>query len=558
MNLTDQEKQAALELVDEMQATRQTRNLRPEEVPKVLLPYQGRWHADLSPVRLCVKGRRIGFSWGALAAEAALEAASTEQAGGMDNFYMGYNMSMAAEFIGDCAFFARAYSLACSAIDVGITTAIIDDERKDIVTYKIRFASGFKVEALSSAPHNWRSRQGHARIDEAAFHQNLAEVVKGALAFRMWGGRIDIVSTDNGEDNQFRAYIKEILAGKLPWSLHQVTFSDALREGFYRRVCLVKGLKWSQEAEEEYRESIYSDYPTPEDAAEELDCVPKRGSGAYFSRMLMESCMEGGIPTVLFKKPAEFVLDENRLKVTQDWFTDTVKPLIDNMSTERRTVYGQDFGRTADMSVIWLMQEEAPGKWRMVFAVEMRRIPHDCQELITDLIIDSLPLFHHANFDATGNGQSHAERAMQKHGGPAYVTSVQITAKYYAEWFPKYKRAYEDKSITVAQSEDIIADHRVVVLQKGQPTMSDVRVKGTDGEMRHGDSATAGLLCFVAACTDGVPPAGASVNNPHKRTRATRPRLFSRAGKLAGAMRALTAFIQSLFNIFTGAKHEYC
>lgn len=530
--LTEQEAKAALELVEDMQAMRNTRNLRPEEVPAILLPYQSRWHADVSPVRLCIKARRIGFSWGALAAEASLEAASLERAGGMDQFYMGYNMSMAAEFIGDCAFFARAYKLACSAIGVGVTPVIIDDERKDIVTYKIRFASGFKIEALSSAPHNWRSRQGHARIDEAAFHQNLAEVVKGALAFRMWGGRIDIVSTDNGEENQFRSYIKEIQVGNLPWSLHQVTFSDALRQGFYRRVCLVRGIEWSQEAEEEYRESIYADYPTPEDAAEELDCVPKRGSGAYFSRMLMESCMVEGIPTVLFKKPAEFVLDGNRLKVTEDWFTDTVKPIIDSMPTDRRTVYGQDFGRTADMSVIWIMQEEAPGKWRTAFLLEMRRIPHDCQERITDLVIDNLPLFHHAHFDATGNGQSHAERAMQKHGGPAYVDCVQLTPKFYAEWFPKYHRAYQDKSLTVPQSEDIIADHRVVVLQKGQPTMSDVRVKGSDGEMRHGDSATAGLLCFVAACTDGVPPAGTTVNNDNKRTRAARPRLFGRAGKL--------------------------
>lgn len=558
MSLTDREKQAALDLVDEMQVMRQTRNLRPEEVPKVLLPYQSRWHADVSPVRLCVKGRRIGFSWGALAAEAALEAASTEQAGGMDNFYMGYNMSMAAEFIGDCAFFAHAYSLACSAIDVDITTSIIDDERKDIVTYKIRFASGFKIEALSSAPHNWRSRQGHARIDEAAFHQNLAEVVKGALAFRMLGGRIDIVSTDNGEDNQFRAYIKEIQAGKLPWSLHQVTFSDALRQGFYRRVCLIKGLKWSRDAEEAYRESIYADYPTPEDAAEELDCVPKRGSGAYFSRMLMESCMVEGIPVMRLSKPAEFVLDSDRLKVTENWFADAVKPVMDAMPTDKRTVYGQDFGRAADLSVIWILQEEAPGKWRTVFILELRRIPHDCQERITDLVIDGLPLFHHAKFDASGNGQSHAERAKQKHGGPAYVEDVQITAKFYAEWFPKYRRAYEDKSLIVPQSEDIIADHRVVVLHKGQPTMSDVRVKGADGEMRHGDSAVAGLLAFAAACTDGVPPAGTSVNNDNKRTRAARPRLFGRAGKLAGAVSALAAFVKSLFNPFTGAKHEHC
>lgn len=530
--LSHEERAAALELVDEMQKCRATRLLAPADVPKVLLPYQGRWHADPAAIRLCVKSRRIGFSWGALAAEAALEAALQQRYGGMDQFYMGYNMAMAAEFIGDCAFFAKAYALAASAIDVDRATVIINDEQEDIITYKIRMASGFAIEALSSAPHNWRSRQGHARIDEAAFHQNLAEVVKGALAFKMWGGRIDIVSTDNGEDNIFRGYIKEIQAGKLPWSLHRVPFSDALREGFYQRVCLVKGLVWSPEAEDAYRESTYADYPTAEDAAEELDCVPKRGSGAYFSRMLMESCMADGIPTLRYTKPAEFVLDGNRLDVTREWFADTLAPVIESMPTDQRTVYGQDFGRTADLSVIWILQELAPGKWRTAFIAELRRIPHDCQELLTGLIIDGLPLFHHAKFDASGNGQSHAERAMQKHGGETYVDCVTITAKFYAEWFPKYRRAYEDKSIIVPKSEDIIADHRVVVQVNGQPTMSAVRNKGTDGEMRHGDSAIAGLLAFAAACTDGVPPAGKTIDKTTRQGRAGRGRLFGRAGHL--------------------------
>jgi hypothetical protein len=62
-------------------------------------------------VRICEKGRRIGFTWGAWAAEAALEAA--RESGGMDQFYMGYNQGMAAEFIGDCATFARWYNIIC-------------------------------------------------------------------------------------------------------------------------------------------------------------------------------------------------------------------------------------------------------------------------------------------------------------------------------------------------------------------------------------------------------------------------------------------------------------
>ena len=526
--LTPEARTAALEMVNEMQKGRATRYLAPADVPKILLPYQARWHEDLSPIRLCVKSRRIGFSWGALAAESALEAALQPRAGGMDQFYMGYNMAMAAEFIGDCAFFAKAYALAASAIDVSLETVIINDEKQDIITYKIRFASGYVVEALSSAPHNWRSRQGHARIDEAAFHANLAEVVKGALAFKMWGGRVDIVSTEDGEDNTFHGYVKDILAGKLPWSLHTVTFADALRMGFYQRVCLVKSLDWSPEAETAYRDSTYADYPSAEDAAEELDCVPKRGSGGFFTRLLLENCMDDAVPTFRFAQPGEFVLEPNRLQITEDWFKANLAPVIASLPTDRRTAYGQDFGRDGDLSVIWVAQEIRTDVWRVVFAVELRRIPFDCQKLITNAICDNLPLFCKGCFDARGNGQSHAEAAMQRYGANR-IECVQITAAWYALWFPRYKQAMERNTIIIpggAAKEDIIADHRLVALHKGNPTMSDVRIKGSDGYFRHGDSAIAGVMLHAATKADGQPAAGASVHNAPARHRRHGSRLL--------------------------------
>ncbi|EKY09759.1 hypothetical protein HMPREF9120_00295, partial [Neisseria sp. oral taxon 020 str. F0370] len=78
-----------------------------DRTPSALLPYQQRWCADNSPVKLCEKSRRIGLSWGE-AADTALLAASS---GGMDAWYIGYNKDMALEFIRDCANWAKFYGL---------------------------------------------------------------------------------------------------------------------------------------------------------------------------------------------------------------------------------------------------------------------------------------------------------------------------------------------------------------------------------------------------------------------------------------------------------------
>lgn len=500
------EKKVALDLVDDIQSERVSNRLDADKVPFVLLNYQARWHEDKSPVRLFVKSRRVGISWGGMAAEAALEAARTD---GMDQHYMGYNMAMAAEFIGDCAYFAKVYGLVAEAIDVTKETVVIDDEKRDIVTYKIKFASGQRIEALSSNPHNWRGRQGHALIDEAAFNPKLREVLKGAMAFLMWGGRVSVVSTHNGEDNYFNELIKEVRAGKLEWSLHHVTFDDALRDGFYKRVCLVGKQDWSEEAQTAYRAAIFASYPSLEDANEELLCMPKRGAGAYFSRMLLESCQREGIPVIRYTQAKDFFLHTDRKEVTQEWINDNLKPLIDNLEG-LRTVFGQDFARDGDLSVIWVLQKESAKVWRTAFILELRRIPFDMQELIVAYLIDELPLFYHAKFDARGNGQSHAEKAVQK-AGMHKIEAVMATGKWYDEWFPKYRNTYEDGSIVVPISEDVIADHRCVVNTTNGPRMSEQRVKGSDGEPRHGDSAIAGVLAFAATKESGEPPAGATV-----------------------------------------------
>lgn len=510
MSMNLEEKTQALALVDELQEKRGKQLERAglaDDVPHILLGYQARWHEDNAEVRVGEKSRRIGFTWGAMSAEAVLEAAEDD---GMDQFYVGYNLPMAAEFIGDCAFFSRAYGLIVSAIDVDMEHVVIANERRDILRYRIYLANGKKIEALSSNPHNMRGRQGHIRIDEAAFHPDLPELIKAAIAHLMWGGRVDIVSTHNGDENTFNQIIQEIRAHKIDYSLHRVTFDEALADGLYKRICLVRGLEWSPEAEKAFREKMYTRYPDASMADEELGCIPRRGSGTYMPRVLVESCQKDGIPILYFGKPSEWFLDEKRFQETDDWIRDVLKPVIDNLPPDRRTVLGQDFGRTGDLSVIWVLQEADAKRWDTAFMLELRRMPFDVQQKILFFILDELPLFHHAKLDARGNGQSHAEQAQQKYG-VTRIECVMLSQTWYAVNFPKYRAAFEDGSISVPRSEDVIADHRRVVLKKGIPGIDDGKDKGSDGFDRHGDSAVGGLLAWAASRETNQPSAGETV-----------------------------------------------
>ena len=137
---------------------------------EVLLPYQRIWIADESPLKIAEKSRRTGITW-AEAADAALTASKAKVAGGCHHFYVGSNKEMAREFIDAVAMWAKAYDKAAGEIQEEVFT---DDEDKAILTFVVYFASGFKVQALSSNPSNLRGMQGNVTIDEAAFHDRLA------------------------------------------------------------------------------------------------------------------------------------------------------------------------------------------------------------------------------------------------------------------------------------------------------------------------------------------------------------------------------------------------
>lgn len=466
----------------------------------ILMAHQVAWLEDKSALKICEKGRRTGITY-AEALDDTLIAAASKSAGGDNIFYIGDSKEKGREFIRYVAHFARVVARELHEVD----EFLFEDQRENgtsrqIAAYRITFRSGFQIVALSSRPANIRGLQGTVVIDEAAFHEDVAAVLDAVNALLIWGGRIRIISSHNGEDNPFNQLIKDSLAGLYDYSIHRIPFSKAVDNGLYERVCLMRGKTPTPDDKAEWLNKILRSYgPRHEARDEELEAVPRRSSGAYLPRSLVAATQQAGIPIIAWSQKEGWYLEPNRLDEAAIWFEEHIAPLLRALDRSRRHSFGQDMGRDGDLSVIAVAEEKRAGLWRCEFQVELRRIPFDVQWLITDGILAELTRFTGA-LDARGNGQAHAEAAQQKYG-EGRIACVKATQGWYAEHFPTYRAALEDRSYILPAGEDVLTDHRSAILRAGLPGISDARFKGADGEGRHGDSLVAHLLAHAATKT---------------------------------------------------------
>jgi len=458
----------------------------------VLLPYQKAWLEDTSQLKIAEKSRRTGLTW-AEAADAVLFAASAKVDDGCNHFYVGSNKEMALEFIDACSMWAKSFNRAASEIE----EEIIEDEDKDILSFTIRFTSGFKIQALSSRPSNLRGRQGNVTIDEAAFHDQLAEVLKAALALTMWGSRVRLISTHNGYDNLFNELIQDSRAGKKRYSVHRITLDDACEQGLYQRICQVRGVNWSQAEEAEWKANLLKDTATTEDALEEYGCVPKQGGGAYLNRALIEARMVDA-PVVRYEGSAEFNAwpEPEREVVMLEWCEENLKPLLETLNKKLPHAFGEDFGRSGDLTVIAPVEIGQDLMRRVPFLLELRNVPFKQQEQTLNYVVDRLPRLLAGALDARGNGQYLAEQTAYRYGA-GRVEAVMLSQRWYLDNMPKLKAAFEDALIELPRDLDVLSDLRALQVIKGIPKLPDT--KTDPNKSRHGDAAIAIALAIYAA-----------------------------------------------------------
>lgn len=512
------------------------------EAPAILLSYQQEGHelADLHQLLIEEKSRRIGVSYGfspyvVLKASTALSPQNV--------FYIGYNLDMAREFIGYCAEFAKVFEGIRVSLPDDTTGLVVrrddgsfldiagnvmpnaseddfdegevvhearggflikGDAGKSIKTFRIDFPSGKSVVALPSNPRSVRGKQGIFIIDEAAFHDNLEELVKAVLAALVWGGSVIIISTHDGTDNFFNTLIEEIRSGKRAGHVHRITFKDAIAAGLYKRICLVQGKEWTPEAEAAWEAGIRKTYGDAAD--EELDVIPSRGTGTYLARATIIEAMSAELPVVRLQCPDGFERqsEEYRREWLLEFLEDEVRPWLDTFNPDRRTFMGQDFARNGDVSPVMFGQHDDYMRLRALLTLEMRNVPFSDQEFILEWLIRRVPHFAGGKMDARGNGSAIAEKMQQKFGFDV-IEAVMTSDKTYLAYMPLLKAGIEDRTFVIPHDEGVLDDFRMIKMIRGIPKIPDVPQKSKEAgkvAKRHGDTAIAAMHLIAAAEDD--------------------------------------------------------
>lgn len=486
--------------------------------PPVLLQYQQDWIADEAQLKICEKSRRTGFTW----AEAADDVLIASAEGGSKVFYISATQDMAREYIEACAMWTRAYNLAAGAIGEGLYDdgEAEDGNRKYIKTYEIVFPrSGNRIVALSSRPTNLRGKQGVIVIDEAAFHGDLAALLKAAMAMLLWGDKVRVISTHDGNENPFNQLIQEVRAGKkgdaTEANVHRVTFRQAVADGLYRRVCLRRGWAWTQEGEDKWVAAAYRFYG--DNAAEELDAVPSASAGSYLSLQLIQQRMAAAWPAnpdgpVIIRGQWDdafaYLPEDVRRHAIDGWIREQLDPHLARLHPMRRHVFGEDFARNRDQAVTTVLEEDTDLTHRVKIVLELANCPFSCQEQILKYLVKRLPRFRGGAMDATGNGAALAE-AMAQEFGVEMIEQVKLSDAFYLAHMPKLKAGLQDGTLTDIPRDDQLQDDlRAIKLVQGIPKVprqatqtAGAKATAADGGeklQRHGDFAIALFLAEYA------------------------------------------------------------
>ena len=387
-----------------------------------LLPYQTAWVRDPAPFKVCEKSRRIGMSW-CESYDAVLHAGGDRG----DVYYQSYAKDMTTGFVSDCADWAERLQIAADA--AGEVLIDLGDKRSH-PAYRLPMASGRQIVAMTSAPRAFRSkgRPGdRAVIDEAAFVDDLGEVLKAAMAFRIWGGEVRVLSTHNGDGSPFAALVEDAREGRSAASLHTVTFADAVAKGLHARI-RETGATDLEEAE--WVAAIRAEYGSG--AAEELDCVPSSGGGSWIAWEDIRRCerADAGDPA---------------------------------LAAGGDTVLAVDVARRGDLWVLVAAERVGDVVWIREI-VARRNIPFAEQRaIVADAVRRYRP--RAVAVDQTGMGEAFVEQLQDVHG--SVVEGVLLTGPRRLDCATALREQFEDARVRIPADEALRADLHSVKREAG-------------------------------------------------------------------------------------------
>ncbi|ASE52159.1 hypothetical protein CEQ03_04985 [Stenotrophomonas maltophilia] len=500
-------------------------NFDPREAG-VLMAHQSEWirMQEGLDIAVCEKGRRTGITF-AQALTDTITAASSKEAGGDNVWYMADTKEKGLEFIGYVAKFAPIIARGQAS---RVEQHIFQDQAPDgtsrqIQAFRVRFASGFRVTALSSRPENIHGLQGVVDLDEAALHKDVAKVLESATALLIWGGRIRVWSTHRGKKNPFNQLVQDIRAGRYgaKAKVIRISFDDAVANGLYERACAMRGKTATPDGKREWYNAIRSAYG-PRKAAmhEELDVIPRDGDGSAIPSVWLDRAMAETRPVLRIVFDDDFPKrpEKEREVWCASWIATQLMPALRAAAKAftGRWAVGMDFARHRHFSVIMPARIEQDLRRVVPFLIELANAPTRQQEQILWALLDFLKTDAAGRWsfagDATGPGQTLMEYTGDRYGraeldketgryqgGP--IHEVTLSRPWYGEWMPKYISLFEDGFISLPRDASLEDDHRAVEYVDGIPMVPKLERKDLQDPdlVRHGDGAIAGALAQFAA-----------------------------------------------------------
>jgi phage FluMu gp28-like protein len=429
---------------------------------KFFLPFQAKYIRDESRLVIVEKSRQIGFSWSAAYKLVRRKSLNTAR---LDAWISSRDDVQARLFKEDCNSFAGI--LQTAAQDLG---QLVIDPEKNISAYVLAFASGSRINSMSSNADAQAGKRGDRILDEFALHPDPRKLYAIAYPGITWGGGMEIISTHRGSACYFNELITEIKHKGNPkgFSLHTVTLQTALDEGFLQK------LKTKLPAEDPRQlmdEAAYFDYirngcADEESFLQEYMCVPADDNSAFLTYELITGCEYRG---------------------EEVWQTDLE-------DAKGKLFVGVDVGREHDLTVVWVVEKLGDVNYTRKI-VTMQKETFDAQEHALYSIL-RLPQVQRCCIDNTGLGRQFAERAQQKFG-KYKVEAVNFSGAVKEELAYPVKAAFEDRSVRIPNDKFIRSDLRAI--KKETTASGNVRFTADRGKNGHADRFWALALSLHAA-----------------------------------------------------------
>jgi len=413
------------------------------EMPRSM-SFQAAYLDDISDQILIEKSRQIGMS--EYTALKAVRACIMEDAK-YDWWVCSRDEDAAKLFVADCKAWAAIYGIAAAAEGVEVI--------EETNVYKITFASGKSINALSSNPDVLAGKRGCVVLDEFALHKDQQGLIKVSSAVTQWGGQRIIISTHRGKQSVFNTLITAAKhqGNPMGWSLHRITLEDACDAGIVERINAKSGKTMSRA---EFIASCRAKCITEADFLEEYMCVPQDSAGQLVGWDVIARCTDSLVASTSYQPEEQ---NTNPMGL------------------------GVDVARKLDIHG-YVVAEELGGRY--VVRVVDRHSDGDKSWESRDARLDSYmawPNIRRAMIDATGIGDKYVYDAQKRWG--FRVVGIQFNNTIKAELAEDVARLMESGKIVIPDHEQL--KRHIAAIARGYTPTGLVKYDADRSEDGHAD-----------------------------------------------------------------------